>query len=105
MVAKPALHHLADAAGLEGECGIGKRLDHGFAAEKAQVAALGRRARILRVLLGQFGKALRLGLDVLEQVFGLLPGCSQCRRIGFFVSGNQDMAGAARFRLAIACAL
>ena len=67
------------------EDGIFKRLDHHAAAKKTKIAPFLRRARILGVLLRQFGKSARRLLDLLQHFFRFRP-----RLLSIHVRVGQD---------------
>jgi hypothetical protein len=54
-----------------------KRLDHCAAGKEVQVAAAGRRARVLRVLLGEVGKCVRGFADLRQQLLALARAFSR----------------------------
>ena len=58
--AQVGFNHRAGLAHLEGIGRILEGLDHGTGREKVEIAALGRRAGILRILLGKLGKLSRV---------------------------------------------
>jgi len=73
------------------EHGIGKRLGHRAALEKAEVATLIGRTGILRILLRQgreTGTVMQLGQQILRLLARLLHG----RLVGVLGNGNEDMA-------------
>ena len=70
-----------------------KRRHHHALREPAQIAAFLGAARISRFLLGHFGKCLGIGLDLLEDFFGL--GLSLVLAL---TEVNQDVGGSPFFR-------
>src|SRR2546429_69728 len=97
VVAEVAVHHVADVAHLHAEGCVFEGLDHGTAAEVAQIATRCSRATVLRIGLGQFGEALGVLAQLGQQFLGL--------GLGFFLLGSrrilacidQDVAGTALF--------
>ena len=80
------LDDAAGLAGLERKGGVLETLDHHPAAEQAEIAALRRRARVLRVFLRELGELLGRRLHFCEDLLGLLV-----RRLarGFVRIGRQ----------------
>ena len=89
--AELALDRAGDLAGLHGEHGVVEGLHHRAARVAAEVAALRRRARILRTLLGELAELRGIGLGLRRDlVRGLLcRGALRLARIGFHC--DQDV--------------
>ncbi len=98
-----ATHQAAQLIRLHAKHGIFERLHHGATRKPAQAAALGRRARILRIL---FGKRTEVGygailLQLGQHLIGTLPGGRHLCLPGIGGDVNQDMARLALLRLTI----
>ncbi len=89
--AEVRLDDVADLAFLQFERNLFERLDHHAPAEKAEIAALGRRAAVLRVFAREFFEVDGLCPDLCENFIRLLAGGRLVGALG----GQQDVTRAA----------
>ena len=71
MEAEIGFHQRRDFVLAQAEHRVLERLDHGAAGKEAQVATAVLGARVLRILLGQFGKTIRAATQLGQQGLGL----------------------------------
>ena len=81
--------------GFSAEGGVLERLDHRAAAEEVEVAALGRRAFVVGVLLRDLGERLRVLAHLGEQALGLGARLVALGLGRVLVGLDEDVAGAA----------
>ena len=91
MKTKLGFHQAADFALLHRKHRSIERLDHHSAADKTEIAAIRRRARVLRMLPGQFGELARILLRLLQQLFRLGPDLRLVGGTGAGIDRQQDM--------------
>ena len=97
VVAEIGFHHVAHRALRQFECRVVQRFGRQAAlCQRAQIAAVLRRAGVLRILLGQFGKFIGRRFGFLRNFLCLLACFLARGGIGGFRRRNHDVGNAAR---------